>query len=86
MDYKYLTEILFYALLFVFKSSKKEFPFLSFQDFIIVFISKNTPLHSKNKKKTIFKPVILVFSCFSVRKLTCFCFQDPQLSSCYLDI
>ena len=50
MDYRYLTEILFYALLFVFKSSKKEFPFLSFQDFIIVFISKNTPLHSKKKR------------------------------------
>ena len=50
MGYKYLTEILFYALLFVFESSKKEFPFPSFQDIIIVFISKNTPLYSKNIK------------------------------------
>ena len=40
----------------------------------------------KISKTSIFKPVILVFLCFSVRKLTCFCFQDPQLSSCYLDI
>ena len=84
MDYKYLTEILFYALLFVFKSSKKEFPFLSFQDFI--YFQKYTSLESKNIKNFDFKPVILVFLCFSVRKLTCFCFQDPQLSSCYLDI
>ena len=51
MGYKYLTEILFYALLFVFKSSKYEFPFLSFQDFMIVFISKYTPLYSKIFKK-----------------------------------
>ena len=65
MGYKYLTEILFYALLFVFKSSKNEFPFLSFQDFMIVFISKYTPqIYTsivKYLKNSIFKPVILFF-------------------------
>ena len=42
--------------------------------------------HQKAYSGGILKPDILVFMFFSVRKLTCFCFQDPQLSSCYLDI
>ena len=50
IGYKYLADFLLYALLIGFKSSQKQFHFFSFQDFIIVSISKNTPLYSKNIK------------------------------------
>ena len=46
--YKYLSEFWFYGLLIVFKSSQKQYRFISFEDFFIIIMSENTVVILKN--------------------------------------